>query len=305
MIKIWMTNDGKLVPSESLVPGAWVHVNSPTEDDLKWLAAHAISVDDIHDALDEEEISRISITNDHALLLIDIPILPQMNPDALHSTIPMGWFLYPDFIVSVCAKDNTLFHDLEKVPTLNTANKHRTLLQFLEKSALKYLAFIKEIARKIDAIEERAFKSISNQEIKELMKLQKSLVILTTSLKTSETILERIKTNKLLKLTDDDAALMDDVLIEYRQAREMAEIHERILSNTMDNYGSIIANNLNDIMKILTSLTLLLSIPMIIFGLYGMNVGSLWFAQNPYFAIVVSVLLMLLTAVYFIRRRML
>ena len=129
------------------------------------------------------------------------------------------------------------------------------------------MLFLKEMDRITNAIENRAVKSISNKEIMELMKVQKSLIYLSTSIKANENTLERIRLGKVVPLYEDDAGLMDDVLIEFRQAHEMVDIHERILTNTMDNYGSIIANNLNDIMKILTSLTLLLSIPMIIFGL--------------------------------------
>ncbi len=98
---------------------------------------------------------------------------------------------------------------------------------------------------------------------------------------------------------------MDDVIIEFKQAREMADIHERILSNTMDNYGSIIANNMNDIVKVLTTLTLIMSIPMITFGLYGMNVGGLWFDGSPYFAIAITAVLMAITWYIFYRKRML
>ena len=118
-------------------------------------------------------------------------------------------------------------------------------------------------------------------------------------------MLERIKLGNVLKIANGDMSFAEDILIEIRQAREMADIHERLLTNTMDNYGSIISNNLNDIMKVLTSITLVFSIPMIIFGLYGMNVDGLWFAGSPYFAIGITVLLMIAMAVWFIRKKML
>ena len=139
----------------------------------------------------------------------------------------------------------------------------------------------------------------------ELMKVQKSLIYLTTSLKANESTLDRIRQGKVVPLYDEDSGLMDDVLIEFRQAREMADIHERILTNTMDNYGSIIANNMNDIVKVLTVITLIFSIPMITFGLYGMNVQGLWFAESPYFAIGMTLAIMALLTIYFYRKKML
>jgi magnesium transporter len=208
-------------------------------------------------------------------------------------------------VITISSKSTPLFDEMIKNPRLNTSFKTRLLLQFLIKTSQKYLTFLKDIEHIKNQIEARALKSISNHEIMELMKLQKSLVYFTTSLRANELMLDRIRQGKVITLYDDDSSLMDDVIIEIKQAREMADIHERILSNTMDNYGSIIANNLNDIMKVLTSVTLLLSIPMIIFGFYGMNVQGLWFPESPYFAIGLSLIFVVLIAVFFIRRRML
>lgn len=305
MIKIFTSTDAcpKLV--DTICDGCYIQVIQPTEDEIKTLENAGVYRDFIRYALDEEEVSRVEIDQGQVLLVIDIPVLPKGNPAQIHSTYPTAFIVLPNLLVSISAHENTLFQDIEKNTHITTAFKTRFILQFLQKTAMKYMAFLKEMDRITSAIETRAVRSISNKEIMELMKVQKSLIYLTTSLKANESTLDRIRQGKVVPLYDEDSGLMDDVLIEFRQAREMADIHERILTNTMDNYGSIIANNMNDIVKVLTVITLIFSIPMITFGLYGMNVQGLWFAESPYFAIGMTLAIMALLTIYFYRKKML
>jgi len=305
MIKIFSSNAGVIEENPSIIPGCWVKVINPTPEELTFLETQGINKDYLKYALDEDELSRFETEANQTLMIIDLPVLPKLKKAEIHSTIPVAFIITENYLVSVALHENLLFDEIEKIPNLTTANKGKAILQFLGRLATKYMLALKEIDQTISAIEKRALKSISNSEILELMNVQKSLVYITTSLKANELTLDRILHGRVLTISLEDANLVEDVLIEIRQAREMADIHERILGNTMDNYGSIIANNLNDIMKVLTSFTLLLSIPMIIFGFYGMNVGGLWFDELPYFAIGLSAVIMIILAILFVRKKLL
>lgn len=305
MIKVFQSIDSIMQPVEQITDGCYLQVISPTEEEIQQLERLGIFKDFIRYALDEEEVSRVESDQNQTLLMIDIPRMPRGEVDKIHSTIPMGFIVLPNLLISICSKENSLFTDFEKLPHITTGFKTRFVLQFLGKTAGKYMNFLREMARITDEIEKLVVNSISNKEIMKMMKIQKSLVYLDTSLKGNEMTLERIRQGKVMQLFPEDAGLMDDVLIEFRQAREMADIHERILANTMDNYGSIIANNMNDIVKVLTIITIIFSIPMITFGLYGMNVQGLWFDGSPYFAISVTGLIMLVVTLIFYRKKML
>ncbi len=306
MIKIIHAVKGKVEMLTEAAKGCWIQVIQPTPEDIAYLEKLGVGHDYIKYALDEEELARSESENGQTLIIVDLPTAPENARKPTPSTMPVAFILInDDFLISVSVKENDLFDEILKVASLNTANRTKTILQFLGKASIKYMQALKEIDRIVSEIEKRAVKSVGKGEILELMEVQKSLVYITSSLKADEAMLERIKLGNVLKIANGDMSFAEDILIEIRQAREMADIHERLLTNTMDNYGSIISNNLNDIMKVLTSITLVFSIPMIIFGLYGMNVDGLWFAGSPYFAIGITVLLMIAMAVWFIRKKML
>lgn len=306
MIKIITADKGKVEVLSEIAKGCWIQVIKPTPEDIAFLEKLGVGHDYVKYALDEEELARAESENNQTLIIVDLPTAPENARTPTPSTMPVAFILLnEDYLITVATKENDLFDEILKVSTLTTANRTKTLLQFLGKASIKYMQVLKEIDRIVSEIEKRAVRSVGKGEILELMEVQKSLVYITSSLKGDEAMLDRIKLGNVLKIANGDMAFAEDILIEIRQAREMADIHERLLTNTMDNYGSIISNNLNDIMKVLTSMTLVFSIPMIIFGLYGMNVGGLWLPETPYFAIGITVLLMIAMAVWFIRKKML
>ncbi len=306
MIKIINADKGKVEILNEPAKGCWIQVLKPNPDDITFLEKLGVGHDYIKYALDEEELARAETENGQTLIIVDLPTAPENARKPTPSTMPVAFILLnEDYLISISVKENDLFDDILKAPSLTTKNRTKTILQFLGKASIKYMQVLKEIDRIVNEIEKRAVKSVGKDEILELMEVQKSLVYITSSLKADEAMLDRIKLGNIIKIANGDLAYAEDILIEIRQAREMADIHERLLTNTMDNYGSIISNNLNDIMKVLTSITLVFSIPMIIFGLYGMNVGGLWFAGTPYFAIGITVLLMIAMAIWFIRKKML
>ncbi len=306
MIRIITAEKGQVEILTSIQNGCWVQVIKPTPEDIAFLESVGVLRDYIKYATDEEELSRIESENEQTLIIVDLPTAAANARNKKMSTTPATFLLMNgDLLISVANKENDLFDEILKSPNLNTRNRTRTILQFLSKTALKYMQVLKEIDHIVNEIEKRAVRSIGKDEIIELMEVQKSLVYITSSLKAGEAMLDRFRLGSILNIDKSDLNYAEDILIEIRQAREMADIHERLLTNAMDNYGSIISNNLNDIMKVLTVVTLLFSVPMIIFGLYGMNVAGLWFDGSPYFAIGLSLLLMILLSVWFIKKKML
>ncbi|MFA5235431.1 MAG: magnesium transporter CorA family protein [Bacilli bacterium] len=306
MIRIIQAEKGKVEMLPKVQDGCWVQVIKPTPEDISFLESLGVLRDYIKYATDEEELSRIEAENEQTLIIVDLPTTANNARNKKTSTTPATFILMNGhFLISVANKENDLFDEILKSPILNTQNRIRTILQFLGKAALKYMQVLKEIDHIVNEIEQRAVRSVGKSEIIELMEVQKSLVYITSSLKADESMLDRFRLGSVVAIDKADLGYVEDIMIEIRQAREMADIHERLLTNAMDNYGSIISNNLNDIMKVLTVVTLLFSVPMVIFGLYGMNVGGLWFDESPYFAIGISVLFMIGLSIWFIKKKML
>ena len=186
----------------------------------------------------------------------------------------------------------------------STAKRNRFLLQILLKTATKYLRYLRKIDRKVDELEDKLQLSMRNKELLELLKYQKSLVYFTTALKSNELMMERLQKSQLFEMHPDDKDLLEDVLTENQQAIEMVGISNDILSQMMDAFASIISNNLNVVMKFLTSVTIILMLPTLIASLYGMNVG-LPLQNSPYaflLTLLVSFVLSLLVVLVFLKK---
>jgi len=186
------------------------------------------------------------------------------------------------YIVTICLYDNLNIEDMAKgrIRGMNTDMKTRFLLLLLLKIAQRFLIYLRQIDRVSSRTEKRLHQSMRNQELIQMLGLEKSLVYFSTSLKTDEVTLNKIMRGKLIKLYEEDQDLLEDVLIEIHQAIEMCNIYSNILSGTMDAFASVISNNLNIVMKVLTVITIVMAIPNIIFSFYGMNVngfdGTMW-----------------------------
>ena len=189
-----------------------------------------------------------------------------------------------DYFITVSTQDNPIIKEFIdcKVRGFYTFKKTRFILQILYKIATYYLTYLKYINRETDKAEHKLQKSMRNQELVRLLELEKSLVYFTTSLKSNEVVMEKLMRSKCIKMYEEDEDILEDAIVENRQAIEMGTIYRDILSGTMDAYASIISNNLNIVMKFLASVTIVLSIPTIVSGLWGMNIEGMPFADNPY-----------------------
>jgi len=296
MLKIFKTRQnggGTFIEELDIVePGAWIICTAPDEAEIGRAAGIiGIAPEDLRAALDEEERPRMETEEGRTLILIDIPIRIAGEPTGIYSTIPLGIAISDDYILTICLQESPILQDFiaGKVKTFYTFKKTRFLFQILYRNASYYLNYLRQIDKRSTEIEKQLHLSLRNEELILLLNLEKSLVYFSTSLKSNEVVLEKILRFKPVRMFPEDEDLLEDVIIENKQAIEMANIYSNILSGTMDAFASIISNNLNIVMKFLASVTIVLAVPTMIASFFGMNVG-IPLSGNPIaFAIIVGV----------------
>jgi magnesium transporter len=308
MIKFFKSVNDELSVTETFEDGVWVYLINPTENEIaQATAVTGIDAEFIRPALDEEERPRIENDNGQTLILVDIPTVENDGTTNVFSTVPLGIAYSKDAIVTVCLKETPILSDFinKRVKSFYTYFKSRFILQILFKSATLYLLYLRSIEKISNKIENDLQRSMKNKELTQLLKLEKSLVYFSTSLKSNESVLEKMLKLEAIKRFEEDQDLLEDVIIENKQAIEMTNIYSSILSGTMDAFASIISNNLNIVMKSLTIITIALSVPTAISGFFGMNVPN-FFQDNPMaFPIIVggTILLSAITSILLFRRR--
>lgn len=286
----------------------WIHLESPTADEIKALLDEfGLPEDFITDLQDADENSRVEYDEGALLVIMRVPLYYKHRSASLSfTTAPLGVIAVQDKLITVSFFDNevlSVFLDCKHKPFRITQQSF--LLRIALRTSLYFLRFLKEINRRTNKIESELSQSLRNQELFRLLRLEKSLVYFSTSLKSNEIILERLQRSRWLNQDPEAEDLVEDVIIDNMQAIEMANIHSSILSGMMDAFASIISNNLNVVMKFLASMTIILAVPTLIASVYGMNV-DLPFQRSPAaFAIVmgISVLASLTLVLIFIRKK--
>ena len=300
MLTIHKTLEGKMVQLDSVEDGCWVNLTYPSEDELRTVSAIlGVDLSFLKAALDEEETSRIDSEDDQTLIIVDIPAVEQDGDAVIYSTLPMGIIVTPKHIITVCLKETSVVRDLQDglVKGVRTQQRTRFILNILLLVAKRFLQYLRQMDKIYNYMERHLYKSPRNKELIQLLDLEKSLVYFNASLKANEVTLEKIRRGRIVTLYEEDQDLLEDVLVEIRQAIEMAQIYSTIISNMMGAFASVISNNMNVIMKVLTSITVLLTIPNIVFGFYGMNVRGLPLDQFFWFPGVIAVVLIAIVAV--------
>lgn len=284
MIRYYKTIDSKLEKINEPEEGCWINLVEPNQSEIHEIHDYTdIDIESINAALDEEERSRIEVNDNHTLILIDIPIDESDSNNSLYSTIPLGIIITEEIILTVCNEQTKILNDfiVGHIKDFYTHMKSRFLLQILHKNASYYLHYLRRINKMTTTLEKEIYDSMQNKQLIQLLELEKSLVYFSTSLKSNELVLNKmLKTSSIKKYHDDDD-LLDDVIVENRQALEMATIYGDILSRIMDAFSAIISNNQNNVMQVLTVITLIVSLPTLISGFFGMNVGGIPLAENP------------------------
>ncbi len=284
MVRITKTVDRKLVDVEEFEPGIWAHLTAPTARELEEVSSLLnLDMDLVKAALDEEERARVEVDGDHTLIIVDIPIVEKGSKTSMYTTLPLGIVLTEDCICTVCLKETPLIDDFfsGRVRNFYTTKRTRFILQLLYNNATKFLAYLRQIDKASTRVEEELHKSMKNKELIEMLRLEKSLVFFSTSLKGNELVLEKLFRMDYIEKYPEDTDLLEDAIIENKQAIEMCTIYRDILSGTMDAFASVISNNLNIVMKFLAAVTILLALPTVVSGLWGMNFDVIPLANNP------------------------
>jgi magnesium transporter len=293
MTSIYLTDQGALRELDKIVPGAWVHLCAPSEEEIATVCTRlGLDTDLVRAALDEEERSRIDFEDGHTLILVDTPTVEtQPGRGFVYTTIPFGIILTETNIVTVCLKESALARAFSDSPVKNfsTKKQRRMTLQLLYRNATLFLYYLREVDKASNRVENELHISMKNKELIQMLGLEKSLVYFSTSLKSNELVLEKLLRMDFVKDYPEDTELLEDVIIENKQAMEMAGIYRDILSGTMDAFASVISNNLNIVMKMLASVTIILTVPNLVFALWGANI-PVPFADSPWgFAIVIGI----------------
>lgn len=287
MLKITKTTESQLIEltPDRIEVGAWINLVRPSADELNAVEAITEAPQDfIRSALDPEESSRIEIEDNHILVLINVPI----NHDSHvyeYDTIPLGIIITPDYIVTICQEYNDVIQNFSETRFryFSTFKRTRLLFQILYRSAMLFLKDLRQMTRRSDQIEQDLRKSMKNEELFQLLDLQKGLTYYSMSLRSNKVVVERLlrlcsnpQVSHIIKFREEDEELLDDVRVEYDQAIEMAQIQTDVLAGMMDAFASVISNNLNIVMKFLASITIVMAIPTMIASFFGMNVPVPW-----------------------------
>lgn len=311
MIKIYKTNsEQKIERIESIEKNCWIDLVSPSIEEIDEVVSKTkIEKDLILKLLDEEEIPRVEFEDNSTLIVVDCPYIE--GKDNRYSTLPLGIIVSKNnYIVTISSKKQEVLRIIrsERIKNVQTSMKSRFLIQILYQNSKLYLKYLKMINNNIDKSEKKLYNSTENNELISVLNIEKSLVYFITSLKENDILIEKIAKGNVIEMFEEDLDLLEDAQIENKQGIEMANIYREILSSVSDAYATIISNNLNQAMKILTSITIIFSVPTMIASFMGMNVnlGKLS-GMNYAFAIILlfSGVLAIILAIYLKRKKLL
>lgn len=279
MIQFFQTQENCVREVAVPSPGCWISVVDPTAQEIQQLIeTYGLDSGFVRSSLDEEESSRIEREDDQTLIIVDTAMSEiQTEETILFFTMPLGIIITEEYVFTITLKDNRVLHDLANgtVRGVQTRMKTRFVMQLLLRITAFYLMYLKQIDKTSYTMEQRISGAMKNKELVQMLELEKSLVYFSTSLKANEVTIEKLLRGRTIKLYEEDQELLEDVLIEVRQAIEMSNIYSGILSSMVEAFASVISNNLNIVMWRLTVATIIMAIPTMIFSFYGMNTAGL------------------------------
>ena len=295
MMTYYRTDDQVIHEEEKLSDGVWVQMINPTHDECEEIAEKLmVDIDDVKAALDVEESSRIELQDGYTLILVDIPAIEIRHDQRTYTTIPLGIILTQDIIVTICTEDTPVLQNFvrSRVKEFSTKKKLRFVYQILYRTAAIYQANLRIIDKRRTEIEERVGSDTDDSDLINLHELESTLVYFATSLRANGVVLDRLTRYKRL---------------ENRQAIEMTTIYRDIINGTRELMSSLLDNRLNNVMKYLTSITIVMAIPTVISGIYGMNVNENWmpFANTPHGFLIICIITLLICIItmLFLRKK--
>ncbi len=287
MVKYFCAGANGLERKERFLPQCWVDMVSPTDDEVEDVAKEAgVPEDMIKAALDEEEMARTEFDEGCSMFVVDCPIIEEIDAGDSYSTLPLALIYNKNCIITVCLKGNPVLKDFITGRTkVKCELPVLFILTFMMGNTKRFLYCLKQIDRRSQRVQAELKSKLKNDDILQLLELENSLVYFSTSLNSNTKVHDKLAKAEAVTKNEDYQDLYDDLTIECNQANEMCKIYKDTLSVTMDAYGSVISNNANDTMKKLTIITILLAIPTMIAGFWGMNMpvpfqhltGELWF----------------------------
>lgn len=298
MIDIFKTLEDGFQQISDYREGCWVALTNPSATEILEISErYNVDIDDLRAPLDEEERPRIETEPEYTLVIVDIPSLEERNEKDRYVTIPLAIITVEHAIITVCLEETSVLKGFMdgRVRDFFTYKKTRFILQILYRNATVFLQYLRSIDRKSEDIEKKLHISTKNRELIELLELEKSLLYFSTSLRANEVVLEKLLRNKSIKQYPEDTELLEDVIIENKQAIEMSNIYSGILTSTTESFASIISNNLNIVMKLLATITIVLSIPTMISSFFGMNLRGIPVYDHPHGFTIVTLVSLLIT----------
>ncbi len=310
MVNIYRTDDRIIRELDAFEEGSWIKLTAPTlEECLDVSEKFNMDVADVRAALDDEESSRISLEDEYTLILVDIPSAEVRNNRHTYTTLPLGILITDQVVITVCSEETAVLRTFieQRVREFSTKKQMRFTYQILYNASMVYQSLLRNIDRKRTEIEERIDQGTEDEDLVDLHELESNLVYFATSLRANSVVLDRLTRYGRLRQYSEDQELLEDVIIENKQAIEMTAIYRDIINGTRELMSTVINNRLNNAMKYLAAITIVMSIPTIISGLWGMNVASNWMplSSSPHgFGIICIVTLIIcIIAMYILRKR--
>jgi magnesium transporter len=305
MIRALRRDSRRFEPADGSLDGRWIDVVAPSEAELERLVTElGVPKDFALHALDLDELARLDRRGEATLAVLEVPRRAPSTARVPFISVPLGVVWTGERVITIGLHTSELVERVAPKCPGDGASATRALLLLVDAAAAAFLTELRTIQRAIEAVEERLESSLHNREVLQLLRYQKALVFFTTALEQNELLLERLRADAEFRVEADDLRLVEEVLVEVRQARDMTAVSMNILSETMDAFASIISNNLNVVMKVLTSLTLVLTLPSLVVGAWGMNVTVPLQAHPRAFATVLGGALTVSGLLLFLFRRL-
>ena len=274
VIRFHKTSQGKIVTIDKLEERCWVNCTAPTEKEINFLMSDlGIEPELLRASLDMEESSHIDSEGKDILIIIDSPVVDKTGKNFTYYTNPVSIILTPENVVTISLKENSIIEEFAEglIRSAYPERRMKFALQIMLRMSGKYLQYLNQIIKIMNHVEEILKKTMNNDELLQLLEIEKSLVYFSASLKSISGMLNKMSRGKCVRLEGEEADLLEDIVIEIKQAAEMSEIYLNILSSTMEAFSSIISNDLNVVAKKLASAAIIMTVPTIVSGIYGMN----------------------------------
>lgn len=310
MIQYFKNIDAQTVEISKPENGVWVNLVPPLKDEefSELSESLEIPIEFLRDSLDIDERPRFEIEDNVKFIVIKTPTENNSfnDSDAYYITIPICIILTHNHIVTVNSFDNSAIKKfLNSFQRRSPDKKNMMVLKVFEKVVQTFLECLKEINQRRNQYEQSLYDSNSNVDLLKLMRIQKSLVYFVTALRSNEMLMMKLERTNFLQLNEEEREFLQDLIVDTSQALEMANIYTNILSSTMDAFASIISNNLNNVMKRLTSITIILSLPILVTSIYGMNVKIPWQDADHafYIPVIISLVISIIIGAYFMKKK--